>query len=357
MSKTGAIVTDAPGSDAPGDEEETTAAATAAEQGEEGAPEDKRAPTPREAAMQEIVARRQREVAAEAAGETVDPSEPAEERDLEDEAEQAATEAAAPAPAPAQRKIKLKIEGHEVEATEAEVVARAQKNWAADLRLQEAAQRKAELDRREEELRRREAALANPPAPTQNQTSPPSGATPDAGDAELDTELDAVVSNLFAGDEEKAKQSLKKIIARRPTATAPTVSKSEIVAEAVATLRRDNERRQLQEAVDVFHTEYQDLAADETLAAAWDAETAKLQKATPNRSYVEIAREAGNNLRAKLKARSQDQGGTRLERKRQVGPALPASGVRATTGKDEPKPKSRAEVIAGMRAARGQPTY
>lgn len=371
--KKGAIRQDASGERAPGEEPTAGRSTAGAEEddstvtGETGGEEVERVPTPREAAMQRAVERRRREVEREiqqpesaeegAAAEAAQGEESGEDAEEPGAGGPTAEAGEAPAAAAAPQKVKVKVEGHEIEVPVSEVVARAQKNWAADLRLQEAAKRQRELDDRERKLAERETALTSG---AEKRDGQPSGTAPAAGE-DVERDLDEVVSSLFAGDDKKAKESLKKILNRRTPATGQPVNKSELVAAAVAELRREQQaerdvayRKQLEKAVDVFNKDYPDLSADESWAAAWDAETAKLQRANPERDLVEIAREAGNNLRRKINGNGQ--GGTRLERKRQAGPALRGDGVRAETGHDEPAPKTRAQVIAGMRKARGQPT-
>lgn len=386
MAKKGAIQEDAPGEAAPG-AKPTKPSGAVKPQIAGGAEEDdstvlgegeggdtSKVESPRDAKMREIAERRRQDIVEEATGvrsgdegqaggeeteggEAAAAAEGQEGATEADAAASAAQTAAEGADDLLTRKVKIKVQGNELEVPVADVVARAQKNWAADLSLQIARTKEREIEERERLVAAREHALAQQPKPGQNQNSQPSGATPAAGEeAEVNTALDEAVNSLFAGDEQKAKDALKKIIARRPTATVPGIDKREVVAEAVKELKREQYRAQLTEAVGTFKDEFPDLAADEVLVAAWDAETARLQTANPVRSPVEIAREAGKNIRSKFQP-NQQQGGTRLERKRQAATALSGmAGVRASTGQEPPRPRTTSEVIAGMRKARGLPT-
>ena len=386
MGKKGAIENDASATEQGADDQQ---------QAQDGGKE--RPLSPREEAMKSITTRRTKELAAEASGKALNGSEDGEEevddgyqapdptlnaegqeatdsgeQEAEDSQEQQET-AAEPAAAAGEnvktgstvngspvyerdgkQYVKVKINGQEVEATLEQALRRAQINWAADVRLEAVSAKERTIEQRERAIKDKELALSNKMSQSSTTSS---GATPDA---DLDSEVNELVHGLFQGDEKQAKDTLKKVLARRTTATAQPVNEDAIVEKAVGTLRRESQqqaearqRQQLLAAIDTFQAEHPDIAADPVLAAAWDAETARLSKTNPDKSLVDIAREAGKNIQTRLvKAATPNQ--SRVDKKREAGVAAKGNQRSASTGQDAPPPKTREQVIANMRKARGQ---
>lgn len=309
--------------------------------------------SPRDEAMDAIAARREQELTGEA-----------DERADENKGEAAATQPAAEQPAgPVFQRdgvwmTRVKINGKEEEIPLDQVTARYQKDAAGDEKLRIAAERERQLAEKEQQLiaeRDRLAAL-------QQQHSRPSD-TKDAGSVRVDEK--ELVDALMDGDEEAFtakmrayRQAIKdEVLGELGTNTASVrdpVTPEQIAAEV-------EDRIAMRTAIAAFESEYSDVVSDEYLRGMVSDRVQAIQKGDPAKPYAEILREAGNGVREWIAAKagtkaSTIEPSTRAERKRAATAATVSASARASIGEDEPGMPTPSQVIAEMRAARGQPT-
>lgn len=204
-----------------------------------------------------------------------------------------------------------------------------QKESAADLRLREAAERQRELDRREAELRQ---LLEKTQAPD-NQVS----------------ELKERLSKALLEDEEEAATIIADAVAymqdldNRTKALAEDYGRSkEIISK-----QQRSEREKLQS---LFKREFSDLAQDPFLANKVNARTAEILAESPDMPHDEIVLKAGNEVREYLaglfgKEEAPEPDPETVKRKM---PRQPKRAAGRKPGKEEPRPKTTAEIIADM---------
>ena len=217
---------------------------------------------------------------------------------------------------PAARKFKLKVNGRELELTEDELIARAQKVESADRYLADAA----------EAFRKTQAS----PDPAPQQTS--------------DEDDLALVRALQMGTEEEAVQAIRKIRA--------TPSKKDDVASLI------DQRLTFREAAAKFESDFNDVLSDPMLKRLAIQKDAELLQNGDTRSYLERYTEIGNELRewkssltkgSETTSKAQD----KLERKSKVT-SINAANVRATPVIEEEPDDSPTSVIEKMARSRGQ---
>lgn len=228
------------------------------------------------------------------------------------------TEAVAPA------KVKIKVNGEELELTQEELIERAQKVESADRYLQEASEaRKA----------------AKPPV------EPP---------AKKEVDYKALVRAIQVGTEEEAEAALRQLQTSQERPPAPMDDVSRVV----------DERLKFQDAMKAFSTEYADILGDPRLNSMAQQMDSEMLANGDTRSYAQRYTEIGESLRGwvtKLGGGKKEEpkvDTTREERKA----ALPATPT-AAAGKSAP-PKTDTEdddnptsVISKMAAARGGPQW
>lgn len=222
-------------------------------------------------------------------------------------------------------KVKIKVNGEELELTQEELIARAQKVESADRYLAEAAEaRKAATPPKEE------------PKPE-----------------EIDYK--ALVRALQVGTEEEAEAALRKLQATQQRPPTPMDDVSRVV----------DERLKFQDAMKAFTTEYADILSDPKLNKMAQQMDEEMLASGDTRSYAQRYTEIGENLRGWVatlsggkKPEEPKQDTTRQERKE----ALPTAPT-AAAGKNAP-PKTETEdddnpatVISKMAAARGGPQW
>lgn len=222
-------------------------------------------------------------------------------------------------------KVKIKVNGEELELTQEELIERAQKVEAADRYLAEAAEaRKAALHPKEE-----------PPKPE-----------------EIDYK--ALVRAIQVGTEEEAEAALRKLQTAQQRPPTPMDDVSRVV----------DERLKFQDAMKAFTTEYADILQDPKLSKMAQQMDEEMLANGDTRSYAQRYTEIGENLRGWVTKLSGGKKETppvdtsRQERKE----ALPVAPT-AAAGKNAP-PKTETEdddnpasVISKMAAARGGPQW
>ena len=165
--------------------------------------------------------------------------------------EQVAAQTADPVPV---EKVKVKVDGAELEVSQEELVRTFQKNAAADKRLEEATR----LLREAEQLAATRTAAA--PAPQEAQPQP---ATTEDPVAKLREDAAATLSKLYDGDQEAATEALVALMLKvsgggQPTQQTPTIDPSALTDQVLEQLSFKDALRKVQ-------TDYPDLVTDPNL--------------------------------------------------------------------------------------------
>jgi len=216
------------------------------------------------------------------------------------------------------KKFKIKVNGQDVELTEAELIERAQKADAADEKFQEAARMRREA----EELRGAE----------ERRQPPEQG----AGD---DLDPVALVRAIQMGTEEEAAEALRKVMKQRPS------------LEADANVI-DDRIRQIQ-AFERYKTEFSDIFNDPDLQQMAFARDHALVKAKDTSSYWDRYSKIGTELRAKFGKKPDTAAEDKVQRKAEVV-TLKRANARQAAPAEPDQEESPSAVIASMAKARGQ---
>ena len=259
--------------------------------------------------------------------------------------------------------VNTKVNGENTSVPWEQVVSQYQKNTSADQRLQEASERQRELADYEEKLNayraQLEAQTRQLSATDASEEVSPS--TSDATDALYEQYHDA----LFQGDEAKASGLLKQIRAvdRQPAQQVDVSSiiertKAEIREEEKQARERGYEMRRKQ-AVEMFHSEYPDVAQDTGMLAVADRRSAELYSENPTRDPWDIMQECANYAQDWLKTKVDSMGGgskeeSRAQRKQNLDEVVPRN-IKSHIGDDVEEP-TYSDIIAEMKQGRGQPT-
>ena len=257
--------------------------------------------------------------------------------------------------------VNAKVNGENTSVPWEQVVSQYQKNTAADQRLQQASDRQRELADYEEKLNAYRAQLE---AQTRQLSATDAGeeeASPssDATDALYEQYHDA----LFQGDEVKASGLLKKIRSadRQP---AQQVDVSSIIEQTKAEMREEEKQARergyemrRKQAVEMFHSEYPDVAQDTGMLAVADRRSAELYSENPTRDPWDIMQECANYAQDWLKTKVDAMGGgsreeSRAQRKQNLDEVVPRN-VKAHIGDDETE-QTYSDIIAEMKQGRGQ---
>jgi hypothetical protein len=263
------------------------------------------------------------------------------------------------------RKIKLKVNGQELELTEAEVIARAQKAEAADRRFADAAAMMREAQQLSQNRQ--------PPQQPKEQSTP----NPDDWRA-------SVKKALMYGTEEDVDSALETLVSQ---AKGTSIDPRAIVAQTAEMVA---ERTEYQTALNSALEEFPEVRSDQRLqevatsfvmdalaedlmglgytqqqlAAAprdqwWQRHREARKSGYSVRGYRELFSAAGTRTRewrSGGQTQAQDGLADKLDRKASASPQ-PRAARAATPARGEPKPKTQGEVIAEERKARGLPNY
>lgn len=244
-----------------------------------------------------------------------------------------------PAEPPAERKFRIKVNGREIELTEAELLARASKIEAADEYLRRA----------------KESAAAAAPAPTA-----PAGPTPEELQRLQDEEDRALVRAIQMGTEEEATAALRKL--RAQASASPSLSRDDVS-------RTIDERLAFNTAIERFSTEYKDVWSDPVLKKiALDRDAFLIQQGD-RRTYWERYAEIGEEVRTwkqQLVQQSVQQAqpaapsmAEKQERKVSAPKVPVAANAKAKPARveDEEIDDTPSSVIANMAKSRGGPQW
>lgn len=214
---------------------------------------------------------------------------------------------------PQVKKFKIKVNGRELELTEDELVARAQKIEAADEYLHNA----------KEAFKKTQASV---PDPVKQETS--------------DEDDLALVRAIQMGTEEEAVQAIRKLKSNP--------SRPDDLARLV------DERLTFQEAARKFETEYSDILSDPMLKRLAIQRDAEMTSQGDNRPYFERYSQIGNELREWAgKMKEKPKANDKLERKSNIV-NINTANVKAQPVVDEEPDDSPSTVIAQMAKRRGQ---
>ena len=246
--------------------------------------------------------------------------------------------------------LDIKVDGIEQSIPIDEAKAIIQKNMAADKRLQEAALKQRQLSEWEQQLQEREQSVQ------QSQQLPDQGAITD----ELKDKAQEVVNRLYDGDTDDAVSALTEILASgRTTATPdPEQLSSKAAEKALQAMQQREFDAEVETSRQQFKQDFADIADDPYLYDMADKHTITIMQQHPNWKPTQVINEAGRLTREwvnTIRGNGAGQPASRSQRKEQlVGmPRSQGSQSYQPPPKDN-YPKSPEEVIAEMRAARGQ---
>jgi len=266
---------------------------------------------------------------------TTEPFTPEPKAEAEDEIEAAPAEETPPAeePAPVQ-KVKIKVNGKELELTQEELIARAQKVESADQYLAEAKKKIQPVV---------EPAKAKPSAEELQRLQ--------------DEEDRALVRAIQMGTEEEAAAALRKL-RQQTTSARPSITPDDVN-------RTIDERLAFTKAIEAFQSEYSDVVTDPYLNKLALDRDSELLAQGDSRPYLERYREIGNVLRAwkgtLVKAPEPTTTKT-LDEKQQRKASAPKAPVAASAKTTAPEPETDDDetphdVIRNMAKSRGGPQW
>ena len=248
------------------------------------------------------------------------------------EEEEEQTEAAPTDAEATPKKYRLKVNGRELELTEEELIARAQKIEAADEYLRQAAEAKRRLEQ--------------PPA-----------ADPKVIQRHQDDEDLALVRAIQVGTEQEAVAALRKLREQSSSAR-PSLSRDDVS-------RTIDERLAFNTAIDRFSTEFNDVWTDPILKKLAFDRDAQLLKEGDTRSYWDRYEQIGGEIRSWRQslapAAKQDASMADRQERKAAAPKVPTATasvkskpVRAEEDDTDDSPSS---VIAAMAQRRGGPQW
>jgi len=243
---------------------------------------------------------------------------------------------------PVPQTVKLKVNGQEREMSLDQVIAIAQKQEAADARLQEAAQRMQEIERREQEF---EAKASSQPS------AQDVGATPSSD--ELKKMARDYHEALLDGDDDLADELFIQIQnsgRQQPTQNIdPDQLADQVIQKSEQRKAEATRQAEIKDAQTYFVEEFADIAGDSDLYNMADQITAQLMQEDPSLSPKDLVTVAGNRVREKMGI---SQSNSRTERKQRATGGMRSTNARKP-GKPQPKAKTRADVLNEMRSQRG----
>ena len=249
------------------------------------------------------------------------------------ESEPVAEQTAAPSEeeegAPAEKRYRIKVNGKELELSESELIARAQKIEAADDYLRQAAEARRKLEQ-----------LAQPETDSRELQR------------RQDEEDRALVRAIQAGSEDEAASALRKL--REQVSARPSLNPDDVS-------RTVDERLEFNKAIEKFRTEYSDIENDPYLRKLALDRDAELLQAGDRRSYWERYDEIGKSLRSwKTGLVSKEQSSLKeKETRKAAAPKVPSTASAKTKPpvQADDEDESPSAVIAAMSKTRGGPQW
>ena len=253
---------------------------------------------------------------------------------------------------------KRKVNGQEEEVEFETILAQNQKEVAADQKLEQASNRLREVELKEQSILHREQELRN-----QQYSQPSTDAAYDepSTDAQQNGENQISASDLteaiFNGEEDKVTELFDNMMSRR---SEPATNRAEIVNEAVAQLREEQEIERANDyegarikALAEVETDNADIMDDPDMRMIANARSGQLYQEDPSRSPKEILQEACDLTREKYLNTSATP--NKLERKRNQSKLhVKPRNAKSNIGQDAPPKKTNSDIIAEMKSNRGQ---
>ena len=220
------------------------------------------------------------------------------------------------------KKYKLKVNGHEKEVSEQELLAIAQKVEAADEYLKQAKEAAERFDKLQ--------------IPTLTSAVVPEPSKPDVQEDDA-----ALARALQMGTEEEAVQVIRKL-------RQPAINLDAVVADVF-------NRLDLKSSVQKFREDYKDIADDPNLFQLAIAKDQQLLQSGDKRSYWERYKSIGDEIRSWAgKIKPAETFEDKRERKAATVTPIRTASARAVQPSDDEQEESTSEIIARMARARGQ---
>jgi hypothetical protein len=227
------------------------------------------------------------------------------------------------------KRYRIKVNGKELELSESELIARAQKIEAADDYLRQAAEARRKLEQ-----------LAQPETDSRELQR------------RQDEEDRALVRAIQAGSEDEAASALRKL--REQVSARPSLNPDDVS-------RTVDERLEFNKAIEKFRTEYSDIENDPYLRKLALDRDAELLQAGDRRSYWERYDEIGKSLRSwKTGLVSKEQSSLKeKETRKAAAPKVPSTASAKTKPpvQADDEDESPSAVIAAMSKTRGGPQW
>lgn len=232
--------------------------------------------------------------------------------------------------------------------------AQLQKHLAADIRLQQAAEQRKQLEAREVALRQNEETF-------KRRQHPSAQPAPAFDDRKLASEL---VRSLVTETEDKAAEKMAQTFKAIRQAATPQIDVNALVAqardEAVKTIVDRDNQKALKSGFDQFTRDYPEIAGDSDLFNLADRKSELIAAEHPDWAPDKIMNEAGTQTRAWLKSIgapvkevAKEAVSSNQARKQKLVPMPQARTVRPAAPTDAEKEQSPAEIVAEIRRSRG----
>lgn len=249
---------------------------------------------------------------------------------------------------PKDGKVKLKVDGEEVESSFDNITRNYQKGAAGDKRLQEANAKLQEIDQKTENLTKREAKFQKDMKEAQAKEADGSLSSDDYKDT-----VKNLAAALIDADLGTAIELLGKVVPGQQAAS--TVISDEDLNQRLESKLSERDKAKAEaefeklrlEGVKAFKSDFPEIAEDDDLTNLVGSRTERIFFEDPTADPRDIIKQAATEVQEKFG-----------KAKRKVAPKKQtptAAGGRAVIGTDAKPDKTREEVLADMRRARSQP--
>ena len=261
----------------------------------------------------------------------------------------------------------VKVDGQDIKVPFNDLKASHQKDRASQKRFEEAAeygrrvqQREAQLNAYVQEMQQKQNQQV------QNVQPPSKDAEPESKQPDVSPDLIKKYHEaLYEDDADKAAELFNALTQKGRGQSAPTQNVEEVVervlGRTIAQQRAQTQREQqwayqksLEDAVKWFDAEYPDIAGTPELRAVADNRTIELTQSNPDWSPKQIMQEAAETTRQWAKEFLSPNKNERVERKKKIVQHPKAARASARIGEDDPVPETASDIIEEMKRVRGQ---
>ena len=261
----------------------------------------------------------------------------------------------------------VKVDGQDIKVPFNDLKASHQKDRASQKRFEEAAeygrrvqQREAQLNAYAQEMQQKQNQRV------QNEQPPSKDAEPEKEQPDVSPDLIKKYHEaLYEDDADKAAELFNALTQKGRSQSAPTQNVEEVVervlGRTIAQQRAQTQREQqwayqksLEDAVKWFDGEYPDIAGIPELRAVADNRTIELTQSNPDWSPKQIMQEAAETTRQWAKEFLSPNKNERVERKKKIVQHPKAARASARIGEDDPVPETASDIIKEMQKVRGQ---